>query len=182
MIEGFGFFIRHIVKPQNVGRNTKQTMSNKLSFLILVVILVSCQNAKIDLKLIVGNWNIKRDVYAKGSLTINENMTFKFSEMGHLSESSSSGTWEIKKDTLILSSTMPKECLYVLKFGPSCENKNIVIEDLIETTVENCEPKSYTKFYTKFWTEKFIIKKDSLIYIITNKNCTKKQTDYKIFR
>lgn len=157
-------------------------MFNKLYFLLFAIIFVGCHSDKIDLKLILGNWKIERDVYTKGALTINANRTFKFSEIGHLSESYSSGTWEIKKDTLVLSSTMPKECLYVNKFAPSCPNKNIVIEGKIETTIENCEPKKYTKFYSKFLTEKFILKKNALIYIVTNKNCDKKHTDYRIFR
>ena len=157
-------------------------MFKKLYFLLFATIFVGCQSDKIDFKLFGGNWKIERDVYRKGALIINQDRTFKFSDIGHLSESYSSCTWKIKKDTLVLSSTMPQECLYVHKFAPFCPNKNIIIEEKIETTIENCEPKNYTKFYSKFLREKFILKKDSLIYIVTNKNCDKKHTDYRIFR
>ncbi|MBW8358170.1 MAG: hypothetical protein K0M63_00025, partial [Weeksellaceae bacterium] len=167
-----------------ISRNTMKIRLLNIFFLYFTLFLgCESKNGEEELaKKTIGNWNVERDVYTKGSLVLNTNKTFQFSEEGHLSETHSNGTWNIKNDTLILNSLMPTECLYVNNFSPYCEDKYIVTKEKIETTIENCEPKKIGKFYTKFSNEKFVIKKDTLIYVNENKNCANEQFPYKIFK
>ncbi len=157
-------------------------MRFKFKFLIISIILTSCQKENIDEKNIVNNWNIKRDPYTSGQLVLNENRTFHFAERTHLAEAFSNGVWKIEDDTIYLNSKMTKECLYIDKFKPYCEDKYIVTKEKIETTIENCEPKNYTRFYTIFQNEKFLFRNDSLIYVYPNKNCANLQSNYEIYR
>lgn len=151
--------------------------------LIICTLFFGCKNNDEELsKNIVGKWNVERDVYSKGSLVLNTDKTFHFSENKHLSETYSSGNWIIKNDTLLLNSKMPTECLFVNNFSPYCKDKHIVVKPLIETTFENCEPQNYGKFYTKFDNEKFVVKEDTLTYINENKNCANEQYPYKIIK
>ncbi|MDO5616854.1 MAG: hypothetical protein Q4G16_11730 [Cruoricaptor ignavus] len=149
--------------------------------ILILLIFCSCiDSKKIKAEKIIGNWNIERNAYSKGNLDITENKTFSFSETSHLNETYANGNWEIINDTLILTSKMPNECLYVNNFAQYCEDKYIVVKLFFETTIEHCEPKNITKNFTKFDNEKFVIKSDSLIYISTNKNCANEQFEYKI--
>ncbi len=154
---------------------------------LLLLFLLSCGNEvtrenKIPEKNLIGRWHISRDPYAKGEIYLNTDHSFVFSESGHLSETYSTGKWEVNKDTLLLNSIMPGECLYLTSFAPACEELYIAIKPKIEVTIENCEPKSYTKFYTEFRQEKFVMSTDSLSYVNMNKNCANKQYPYKIYR
>ena len=144
--------------------------------------MISCQNDKINIQKIAKNWKIQRDIYSKGNLIIKENKEFEFNEKSHLSETFSRGSWIIKRDTLFLKSQIPSECLYMYNFSLYCEKKYILIEELIETTIENCTPNNHTILFTKFQNEKFILRNDSLIYVNSNKNCANKQTNYKLYQ
>lgn len=145
--------------------------------ILLFVIFCGCQSDKqtknvpdkISENLINGNWNESNsDALLKIFVLNNKNFAFQ-SNMESISLFAN-GTWNIQNDTLYLNSKMPTECLYVEKFGPNCRNPNLLIEEKIETTVEDCMPIEIKRYFMKFSNEKFIIRNDSLIHIPNCKN------------
>ena len=145
--------------------------------------LVSCKDKRLlTAEKIIGSWSVERDAYSKGTLKINPGKTFNFSETRDTSKTYANGNWRIENDTLILTSIMAPECLYVNNFAQYCEDKSIVVKPYIETTIENCDPKKSENFYTKFNDEKFVIKGPSIFYINTNKDCANEQFETKIHR
>ena len=153
----------------------------KYLFLTLSFFLNGCADKK-KIEKILGSWTVERNVYTNGILKINSDKTFLFSETRDGCTMYANGSWRIKKDTLILNSKMPAECLYVTYFAQYCEDKYIVVKPYIETTVENCEPNKLMNYYTKFTDEKFIIIGELIYYINTNRNCANEQFETKIHR
>ena len=115
-------------------------------------------------ELVQGNWKnfVQNEIYSE--IIIMKSGNFNYTNNSELL-SFSNGTWNVKRDTLYLNSVIPHECFFVSKFGPICRNPNILIEELIETTIENCEPSHENKYFIKFLNEKFIIRNDTLIHI-----------------
>ena len=74
--------------------------------------LISCNKMdNSELKKSLGVWNIERFPYSKGTLTIYDDHTYIFEEQSELSKTFSNGNWEVKSDTIIMSSNMPKKCI-----------------------------------------------------------------------
>lgn len=122
-------------------------------------------------------WNVVRYPYSNASLTISSNHIFKYEETGHLQDYYSTGTWRLDKDTLILNSTVPAECLYIDDFSLNQQQTS----DHLTTTVKNCEPDAGRKFYTDFNEAKFIVTTDSLKYLNLNPDYKKLYGNYRIY-
>lgn len=73
---------------------------------------------------------------------------------------------------------MPKECFYVLPFSGKCKSSDVLTDELIYKTNLECESPVSNKFFIEFKNSFFLIRKDSLIHLITNKNC--EEVQYKI--
>ena len=147
-----------------------------VTFLIFLI-FIGCQNDKqsknmrenMREKLVEGNWKNFVQNEISTEITILKNGNYIYQSNAELIFFSN-GDWNIKNDTLYLNSIMPKECFFVSNFGPSCRNPNMIIEELIETTVENCKPLTWNKYFTKFSNEKFILRNDTLTHIPKCKN------------
>ena len=127
--------------------------------------LFGCQK-NIEPDEFVGTWIIDGIPYSKAKITFSKNHTFEYVEKNDFSNSNSNGKWEIRKDTLILNSVFPNECLYVNNFLQSCNDEQaIVVKPFIETTIINCRPKNIKKFFRKFDDTKFVKDSNSLVFI-----------------
>ena len=162
-------------------------MSNRiLTYCFLLIFAFnSCKKKEIDSIIqdkIIGNWKIKNNEYDKEYLEINSDNTFYYKGVGHLNESFAKGRWKVVNDSLVLNSITPKECLYVVNFGTYCEHANIVIEEKINTTFDDCEPQTISKLYKAFNDTRFILKKDTMFYVEVNKNCSNKLNKIKLYR
>ncbi|KPH14665.1 hypothetical protein [Chryseobacterium sp. ERMR1:04] len=130
-----------------------------------------------------GTWKVERYTDNKGYLTILPNNKFSFYEKTADSESLSEGNWTLQNNLLILNSVMPKTCLYVSHFSLLCPEMMERIKKKIVTTKDNCRPKIETKFFIEFFNEKFLMKKNSLIYLNQrDADCENKQKIFKIYR
>lgn len=100
----------------------------------------------------------------------------------------STGTWYIKQDTIILKTDPIEDCYYVKKsLSFQCDNLNnmdpgIVIKPYSKplTTVTDCVPETFATAYADLTDEKFVIKKDYLIYIKRENDCSKYFHDIKL--
>ncbi|MCX8532472.1 hypothetical protein [Chryseobacterium luquanense] len=104
-------------------------------------------------------------------LIFNTDKTFTYKSVGHIAESFSHGNWNIREDSLILNSIMPNECFYVFPFIEKCKSSHALTDELIYKTNLECESPASNKFFIEFKNSKFLIKKDSLIHFLANKNC-----------
>jgi hypothetical protein len=141
-------------------------MKTIFTFFILISLL-GCQK-NIEPDEFVGTWIIDGIPYSKAKITFSKNHTFEYVEKNDFAHSNSKGQWEIRKDTLILNSVFPNECLYVSYFSQDCnDEQSAVFKLFIETTIENCQPKNIKKFFTKFDNTKFVKGSNSLVFIPT---------------
>lgn len=125
----------------------------------------------------VRDWKVVRYPYSNATLTLLKNNEFKYSESGHITQIYSEGLWRKNKDTLILNSLRPNDCLYIDDFSL---NEKEAFESM-KTTMKNCNPKPNSKIFTEFNNSKFIIKSDSLIYLNLNIEYKKENGNYKIY-
>ncbi|KPH12996.1 hypothetical protein AMQ68_10840 [Chryseobacterium sp. ERMR1:04] len=161
-------------------------MLYKFSPLLFFLLFLNCKEKEkmspAKLSQLYGQWRIDRSSNINEYLVLNSNKTFKYENMGEGIKSFSNGKWEIVNDTLILNSIMPKECFYTSRFGSYCNRTDIIIEEKIIYTIEDCQPHIIEKFFKTFYHTKFTIKKDSLLYVETNKNCSNKLDKIKLYR
>lgn len=118
-------------------------------FSIIFLTLFSCnKNNPIDASQLYGLWKIKNDsMETRESLNLNTDKTFTYKSSGHIAESFSFGKWEIEEeDTLILNSIMPKECYYVFSFDGKCQSSHLLMDELIQKTINECEPPALINF------------------------------------
>ena len=155
-------------------------MREILPLILLSFFLINCkQNSqKFEKKEnFIRDWKVIRYPYSNATLSFNANHTFEYRETGHLSEIYSKGIWKLIKDTLVLNSLQPNECLYLDDFSLT---KGDTLDDM-QTTLKNCIPKPNSKFFTEFSNSKFIVTKDSLNYLNLNPEYLRKYGNYKIY-
>ena len=156
-------------------------MFKKISLIFISLILINCSKESKDKfqrkENFISDWKVIRYPYSNAILSIYTNHEFKYSETGHLSETYSEGIWNLNKDTLILNSLQPNECLIIDDFSLNDSNDF----DKMRMTLKNCEPKLDSKFFTEFRNAKFIIKRDSLNYLNLNSGYQKKYGNYKVY-
>lgn len=156
-------------------------MRQIISLIILSLFFINCstdtKNKFEKSEDFIRDWSVIRYPYSKAILSLSENHEFKYHETGHLSEIYSEGIWKLDNDTLTLNSLQPNECLYLDDFSLT---KGQTIDD-IQTTFKNCNPKPDSKFFIEFNNSKFIVTKDSLIYLNLNREYLIKYGNYKIF-
>lgn len=110
------------------------------------------------------------------TLTINKDHTFKFIGGACTARFNSEGKWTEKKDTLILDSGFPGECVNLSEFGKMCISRE-EIENRISAKVKaGCEVKNDEEF-VNFKKAKFYLRNDSLIF---KKDKKDKCTEYEI--
>ncbi|MFT3918250.1 hypothetical protein [Cloacibacterium sp.] len=153
----------------------------KILLIISILFLFSCKNENNDF---ITEWKVKRFPYSNGTLTLLKNHKFEYKESEHLSNSFSNGLWNNINDTLILNSEKPNECYYITDFSLNKKLKESKPGEinLPETTLKNCKPKIENKYFVEFLNSKFIIKKDSLIFLNLNKEYEKKYGNFKIYK
>ena len=145
-------------------------MKIKFLLLISIIALSSCKknNTKIDenSKFVKVWFDTVRTYPFKAKLIINKNKTFEYRGGACTSRFSSKGIWRIEKDTIILNSIKPKECLWKLNFGLFCltpEEMRAGNADDDNKTIKGCEPQG-EESYENFENEKFYFRNDTLIH------------------
>ena len=156
-------------------------MRNIIISVIFILFAFGCskvENNKFETtESFIRDWKVVRYPYSNATLTLLNNNEFKYEETGHITELYSEGIWNKKGDTLMINSLRPNKCLYVDDFSLNNED---TFEAMV-TTINNCLPEPNAKMFTEFSNEKFIIKKDSLIYLNLNKDYKQKYGNYKIY-
>jgi hypothetical protein len=141
-------------------------MKNNLLFLFVVLNLFSgCKKElpkKTENPKFVRTWyDTVQGMPYRAKLIIKTNKTFEFSSHSCQSGAESKGKWTIEKDTIILNSIKPKNCLFQHPFGIICNFDEIVKNN---KTIKDCEPSGRESDYVIFEDEKFYIKNDTLIH------------------
>lgn len=138
-------------------------MKIKFLLLIAIIILSSCKknNPKIDKnsKFVKVWFDTVRSYPFSSKLTIKKDSTFEYHGGACTSSFGAKGNWRIENDTIILNSTIPKECMVTIDFGLICE----ATTENNNKTIKNCEPNG-EDFYQNFENEKFYFRNDTLIH------------------
>jgi len=145
----------------------------KLGILILIL-FSSCKKERVEKKSVfIKTWyDTERVVPYTATLIINKDHTFKFTGGACTARFYSNGKWIEKKDTLILNSGFPKECLNLREFGRMCYSNEEIENIRFLKTKAGCEVKNDDEF-ENFRDAKFYLRNDSLIFKKDKKeNCT----------
>ena len=155
-------------------------MNYKLLLCLFVVLLICCNRNESKF---IGIWNIKTRMPYSAKLILNENHTFSYKGGACLSLFESNGNWKIVNDTLILKSKLPNECFHTSKFGYICYEIKDSLKIRNQTTIPNCKPKKTGYTFINFLDDKFVLKKDFLVYLIDKyDNCADDNNKFLISR
>ncbi|WP_300671196.1 hypothetical protein [Soonwooa sp.] len=154
----------------------------KFTIVLISFLLINCSKQEkaqfVKSEDFIRDWSVVRYPYSDATLSLMSNHNFSYSENGHMSGSFSEGTWQKKGDTLILNSNQQKDCFYLDDFSLNTKTLN----DELWTSIKDCQPKDGSDFFTEFKNSKFIVKKDSLIYLDLNPDYKKQYGNYKIYK
>lgn len=131
------------------------------SILVLLVFTFSSCKKRDEVSKFARIWyDTEQIIPIKETLSINSDSTFIFNSRGCQGGSKSSGKWKISGDSIILNSSLPKDCYIISEFA---ECLHFGDKHEIKTTAKGCEP-NHDLFYSEFKNEIFYIKNDSLFY------------------
>jgi hypothetical protein len=150
-----------------------------LFLLLLSLFITSCldnQNIKNDYESnsnqnnnpFVKEWHSIKSIIPNNSvLTIKSDGTFHYTYRACLTKGYSEGTWEIHSKYIILNSYITDTCLFISKFGTSCESveKGEDIKSELQKTVEDYLPVCNDIIYFHFDADSFFIKNDTLFHV-----------------
>jgi hypothetical protein len=154
-----------------------------ISIGILVLFLQSCcnrnegyniqDNSNMNNNEFLGEWySVERMIPFGAVLNIDLNYNFTYEGGACVSRFGSKGQWIIENDTLILNSTYPEKCYYIINFYENCviiDPDDLPISKKAATSIKDCTPELLYE-YVIFDNEKFIIK-DSVLIHIQNNQC-----------
>ncbi len=166
----------------------QKTMKRQLLIAFFSIFLICCESKKNKNSEFIGTYKIEHSsdsiLLSFAILKITSGNKYEYSgkdlEMNkaHFSD----GTWKIKNDTLILSTTENQNCYFVKEtISFQCENfanddySSIVAKPYFESnlTIKNCTPKDSNTFYTNLNNEKFFLSNKKLTYKQRKNDCSK---------
>jgi hypothetical protein len=130
----------------------------------------------------LGEWySVEREQPFGAVLTINSNYNFTYVGGACVLHFDAKGQWVLQNDTLILNSTDPEKCYYIINFDDDCveiDPKDLTTSKSWGTSIEGCTPES-PDAYVIFENEKFIIRDSVLMHIQKpNKLCPEIKNDF----
>ena len=129
--------------------------------MVLILLMVSCSNAKDESKKFIGKWHDTEYIIpTEGFIEFKSDSTFYYRSDGCMWRSISKGSWKLYNDTIELNSGKIDTCYYTFPFVKCVELGELVKRG---QTISDCAPEEGIDFL-EFTNERFYLRNDTLIY------------------